>query len=532
VSGLTLTDMFCGAGGSSIGATSAGAELRMALNHWDRAIETHATNFPHADHDCTDISATNPRRYPRTNMLAASPECTNHSLAKGAKRKGLSQFDAFLPITDDPAAERSRATMWDVPRFAEFHRYDTITVENVTDIRHWEPYSAWLQAMHCLGYLHREVFLNSMFAHPTPQSRDRIYIVFWKKGNRAPNLEIEPRAWCTRCTADVDSIQSWKNPNKQWGRYRQQYVYRCPRCATEVTPYYYAALNAIDWTIPAKRIGDRVGHEILRPRTMDRILYGLNKYGRTPMVITGRYTSGVDCRVRDAVTEPMPTQPGDPSHAVLLPFLVDMGFGGRGEKAAAGGADPLSTQTTRHTRSVVIPPSLMMYYRSNGGGDYSVDPLTDPARTFVGSASQAYLVINGSALMSMRDSDNGYPLRQVTDPLPTQVATCTQDFLIQRTPYLVSYYGTNNGGSVVDAMGALSTRDRHALVQQHAELDSVDDCYFRMLVDTEIGKGMAFPETYRVLGTKRERVKQYGNAVTPPAQEILTGRCIDSLEAA
>ena len=32
---------------------------------------------------------------------------------------------------------------------------------------------------------------------------------------------------------------------------------------------------------------------------------------------------------------------------------------------------------------------------------------------------------------------------------------------------------------------------------------------------------MAFPASYRVKGTKRERTRQYGNAVTPPASQIL-----------
>src|SRR3989337_597109 len=53
---IPLTDQFCGAGGSSIGATMAGAEVRLAMNHWKLAIETHNTNFPKVDHDCTDIS--------------------------------------------------------------------------------------------------------------------------------------------------------------------------------------------------------------------------------------------------------------------------------------------------------------------------------------------------------------------------------------------------------------------------------------------------------------------------------------------
>ena len=54
---LTVTDLFCGAGGSSLGAELAGGTLRLGLNHWERAIETHATNFQHADHDCEDVSS-------------------------------------------------------------------------------------------------------------------------------------------------------------------------------------------------------------------------------------------------------------------------------------------------------------------------------------------------------------------------------------------------------------------------------------------------------------------------------------------
>lgn len=65
---ITVTDQFCGAGGSSLGATAAGAELKLALNHWQLAIETHNTNFPQALHDCTDISACDPRRYPSTGL--------------------------------------------------------------------------------------------------------------------------------------------------------------------------------------------------------------------------------------------------------------------------------------------------------------------------------------------------------------------------------------------------------------------------------------------------------------------------------
>lgn len=45
------------------------------------------------------------------------------------------------------------------------------------------------------------------------------------------------------------------------------------------------------------------------------------------------------------------------------------------------------------------------------------------------------------------------------------------------------------------------------------------------------GLDMAFPSQYVVLGTKREVVKQFGNAVTPPAMEFLIQRCVESLAA-
>ena len=106
---VTFTDLFCGAGGSSVGATAAGMTLAVAANHWRTAIDVHQTHFPDARHDCADISQADPRRYPRTRVLLASPECTNHSQARGVSRR---RQDPSLWDAPDPSAERSRATMW------------------------------------------------------------------------------------------------------------------------------------------------------------------------------------------------------------------------------------------------------------------------------------------------------------------------------------------------------------------------------------------------------------------------------------
>jgi DNA (cytosine-5)-methyltransferase 1 len=111
-SDLTVTDQFCGAGGSSLGARAAGARVVLAMNHWKLAVETHNTNFPETLHDCVDISACDPRRYPRTDILLTSPECVNHSQAKGQRRKQQAQLHLWEKPQIDPAAERSRATMY------------------------------------------------------------------------------------------------------------------------------------------------------------------------------------------------------------------------------------------------------------------------------------------------------------------------------------------------------------------------------------------------------------------------------------
>jgi site-specific DNA-cytosine methylase len=214
---LTATDMFCGAGGSSTGALEVpGVTIKTAMNHWARAIETHNANHPETDHVCADIQITDPRYIATSDILWASPECTNHSVAKGKKRV-TNQHDLFGDSIADEAADRSRATMWDVPRFAEWHKYKLIITENVVDAAKWVMFDAWLMAMSALGYEHHIVYMNSMHAQlgglPAPQSRDRMYVMFWLKGNRRPNFDLlMPLAHCKTCDETVRCVQSWKNP--------------------------------------------------------------------------------------------------------------------------------------------------------------------------------------------------------------------------------------------------------------------------------------------------------------------------------
>lgn len=61
--------------------------------------------------------------------------------------------------------------------------------------------------------------------------------------------------------------------------------------------------------------------------------------------------------------------------------------------------------------------------------------------------------------------------------------------------------------------------------------DEIDECRFRMFTLPEIAGAMAMAkhatgEEYVVLGNKRERMAQFGNAVTPPAMRLLVERLL------
>jgi DNA (cytosine-5)-methyltransferase 1 len=518
---VTLTDMFCGAGGSTQGAVAAGTEVKIAANHWQLAIETHNTNFPKTDHDCADINQVDPRRWPTTTGLWASPECTNHSLAKGKKRwNGQGSFVCAQDL--DPGEERSRATMWDVPRFAEHHDYRFVITENVVDARKWRLWDAWLHAMRCLDYEYKVCYLNSMF-FGVPQSRDRLYVVFWKKGIKAPDLDFRPDAHCPQCDIRVRAVQSFKKPHYPWGRYDHgnghgQYHYRCPHCAEIAKPYYTPALTAIDWSDPGIRIGDREkeGMRPLKESTLRRIRAGLEKYGDQFLVLETGHSSNRGAGHVKPMTGPLMTQTSRQTQAMALPGSTVIVF----RRCADGQspAEPLTTITAGGVNhGLALPPSALVVCRQN----QDVKGVDGPLPTLVASGTNVGLM---RAPFLMLNYSPGYS-KPVTDALGTITAT-DHHSLVQAEPFLISYYSRESAShSIGEAMGTISTMPRHALVQHGSKVE-LEDCYFRMLAPIEISYGMGFVPGYIVLGNKRQQVKQYGNAVTPPVAAWLFGQVL------
>jgi DNA (cytosine-5)-methyltransferase 1 len=537
---ITITDLFCGAGGSSSGAIQVpGVRVRMAANHWKLAVDTHNTNHPDADHDCADITQTDPRRYPRTDILWASPECTNHSQAKGRKRTNDFQPDLFGEVLPDEAAERSRSTMWDVLRFAEVHRYRAIVVENVVDVRDWVMWPAWVMGLTNLGYTHEVVYLNSMFAQgaglPAPQSRDRLYVVAWRAGERRPDLTrwTRPLAYCPRCEKTGRAGQAWKRPDRQRGRYRAQYIWRCAtqRCHAEVYPGVLPAAVAIDWALPAERIGDRT--RPLAAKTIARIEAGLKRYARPPFLTPLR--SGRPRTMQ--VTDPFATVVADGGNHGLVdscpPFLT-VHRGGPDELRTASIDAPAPTLTASGNHlGTVVPPMLVP---AGGTWNDSTSPVSEPFRTRTTRDTEALVVPvdtvaaagNHHALVMRNNTARG-DAGQMSTPIDEPVRTITtagHQSLIRWDHLLVPYDRTGLARPVAEPMATQTTVQGEALIGPQI---AVDDCTFRMLEPHEIQAAMAFLPGYTVLGNKRERVRQLGNAVTPPAARDLIAAIVEAI---
>jgi DNA (cytosine-5)-methyltransferase 1 len=517
MSNLSIRTLFCGAGGDADGAVDVdGVEVVSAMNHWQKAIDVHNANHPNAQHICADISQFEPRLLAPTDLLWASPECTNHSVAKGVRRQDA-QPDLFEETLPSEAAERSRATMWDVPRFTEAHGYQAIIVENVVDARHWPPFKAWLMAMDSYGYEHKIVYLNSMHAQalglPAPQSRDRMYVVFWKKGNPRPDLEgmQRPKAYCPTCDQVVNSMQAWKDPQKPWGRYRQQYVYRCPSitCRNQIVePAWLPAAHAIDWSIAGQRIGDRT--KPLAEKTMARIAAGIDRYWRQagmPPIMTP--VEGRDGKQPLPATMPMRTQTTrNETGIAFAPFIAELRGGG---SVARSTLHPLSTVTASGNHHGLVVP----YYGNSRFAHSSNQELG----TLTTVDRYGLIVPSGGTWNE--------------EARPTHEAHRT---LVTRDSYaIVTRHNSSKGNGaemstpVHETLRTLTTTGHQSLAT--GTTPDIEDCLFRMLEPHEVAKGMAFRDSYIWEGTRRERVRMAGNAVTPPAARDLIATVAASLNA-
>lgn len=504
---LDLMDWFCGAGGSSQGAHAVpGVHVARAANHWDLAIESHATNFPATDHYLGDIRTAPVHRWPVADLLWASPECPQWSSARGIRRDFHNSLQTdLLDLPRDEHAERSRALMEEVPLYLRGvidrgGRVSGGVVENVVDVRAWDQWQRWVTEIRALGYHTRLIALNSMHAQATttpaaPQSRDRLYLTFWDtRLGRNPDWDkwLRPITYCPTCDELVPALQVFKNPDADMGRYRHQYLYRCPhtQCRNSILePPALPAMAAIDWTLSGTRIGDRT--KPLAEKTMARIRAGLQRYHTT------------------------------------IPTMVPAGGTWRNEPTPV--TTPMPARTTRDNDGLAIPAPFLALLRSDRARTIG---LHQPMATVVADGSNHALVIPPLLVpMEGRDGKEALPAH-----LPLRTQTTRAETALAFVPFITELHGTSTARPVTDPLAAITAGgNHHGLTTPPDQTPDcelpcdINDVRFRMLEPHEISRAMAFTPDYIVVGSKRDRVCQLGNAVTPPAAEILISALTEAI---
>ena len=157
-------DLFCGGGGSSCGARMAGTRTVGGVDLWPLATETFRLNNPDATVYTEDSRGLDPnkvrKKIGQVDLLLASPECTNHSPAKG----------------NLPRCERSRRTAFEVIRFARCFEPRWVVVENVIQMEGWKGFDSWLKQLQKLGY-HTLVAKLTAADYGVAQTRRRLFVL-------------------------------------------------------------------------------------------------------------------------------------------------------------------------------------------------------------------------------------------------------------------------------------------------------------------------------------------------------------------
>lgn len=473
---FVAADLFCGGGGFSKGFALACEDLGIrnvrliAINHNQVAVETHKANHPWAEHHCARVDQLDPRKLVpegRMKILIASPECTNHANARGGR-----------PIND-----QSRATAWDVVKWAQELYIETILIENVREIQDWGPlgadgrplkskkgeiFSVWLDAIRRCGYRLEHRILNAAdFGGAT--TRQRFFLIA-HRGAR-------PVRWPEQTHAkDADQTGDLFRGLKPW------------RGAKEV----------IDWSLKGRSIFGR--KKPLARTTLARIEAGIRKFcgaAAEPFLIAMQ-AHNVPC----SIEEPLQTITAQGNKLFLCePFVLQQQSGGVPRSTEA----PLPAIAAKGAQALVEPFLVQVNHKGGSSGrTQSVrQPLGAVTTTRGTGLAQPFIVpfFGERRGQAPRTHD-------VAEPLPA-VTSHGAGGLVE--PFLVKYHGTEKSGySVRQPLSTVTSKDRVGLVEPRPGV--VIDILFRMLEPHELARAMGF-EGYEFTGSKKDKVRMIGNAV-------------------
>lgn len=469
-------DSFAGGGGTSEGHVAAlGFDPTIAINHDRFALAMHRINHPDTEHlveDVVTVDAISMCAGRPVGMLWMSPDCKDHSKAKGGK----------------PRDKNIRGLAWAcfgwVKALREWQRPRIVFLENVEEFQDWSPlgsdnkrcpiqkgvtFKSFVSSWEALGYVVEWRERRAWRAGKKMQAatiRKRLYMIMRRDGE--PIVWPEPTRGNPNETEDAAKIASGL-----------------------LTPWKTAA-DCIDWSRPCPSIFDtsaeikaKFGIRAIRPlvdNTMARVAKGTHRYvlgavrpfivpvthqgshrtNSEPLrtvtsahrgelaVVTPFVTKFQTGSTGHPVTEPLHTITSHASEhhgggaapiGIVTPVLV--GCGGRAAQTEPKPADqPIITQTAKADLCVAAV-HLTRQFGASIGSEVDSPTGTDTAvnKTAVVAAFMAQHNIDGRT----GQGNAGHP---VNEPVSTITAAGSQQSLA--AVHMVNMHGTDRRGAPAD----------------------------------------------------------------------------------
>ena len=586
LSAKLVVDLFAGGGGASTGIEQAiGRHVDIAVNHDADAIGMHEINHPQTKHYRADVWEVDPVLVTAglpVGLLHASPDCTDHSQAKGGQ----------------PRTQAIRSLAWVVHRWAGKAKPDVITLENVEQMLRWSNLVAKRDP--ATG---RVVTLDTIVDPITGKKSWRVA----DPGERVPRhrqfLVADEKRLGTQWNRFVQGLRNmgyvvqWRViRNADLGahstRTRLYMVARRDglpivwpkqthaKKPTATLKRYAPAADCIDWSISGKSIFGRV--RPLAEATLKRIAHGLDKYvlkSADPFIVNMAHGGKVE--PIDQPISTIATEKGG-CRAIIAPTLVQMGHGqgsGTTARRSYGANDikgPMGTITASGGGQGIAAATLvqMGYGEREGQAPRSLDPrmplgtvtaggqkfaastafmvqanggfnttlardMAEPMSTVTATGSQQQLAV--AHLATLRHHSTGRDLRE---PIATVTAGGEHHALLQYqlskedeagalrcAAFLMRYHGSGGQwADLRDPMTTVTTHDRLALVTVWLKGEPwvIVDITLRMLVPRELYNAQDFPPDYVIDRTssgkqltKTAQVRMAGNSVSPLPMRLI-----------
>lgn len=368
-----VIDSFAGGGGASEGIRAAlGRDPDVALNHDRLALAMHRANHPGTHHIEEDVVTVDARKMcggRPIGMLWMSPDCKDHSKAKGGK----------------PRDKNIRGLAWTVvgwvKRLPQWQRPRVVFLENVEEFADWSPlrpdgtrcpaqkgsiFKEFVRAWEALGYV-VEWRERRACDSGAPTIRKRLYMIMRRDGL--------PVVWPAATHGDPRSEAVSSGRLRPW------------RAAAEI----------IDWSLPCPSIFEtsaeikaRFGIRAIRPlaeNTMARIAKGTMRYvvnAAKPFIVQVNHGRGTAGRAHE-VDAPSPTVTGSRGEALATPFIAGLAHGDSGGRSRRAD-EPLHTLTaSRKDQDQVVAPFVTKFNSGATG-----HPIDDPLHTITSHASDTH----------------------------------------------------------------------------------------------------------------------------------------------